>query len=159
MFNFLNKFKKKETKNEIRDKNKDKIFDMELKFPRGQKIIIITNEPNENFKDKIEIGYVSHIELITKNEVPVVAYTRIKPGTKPTDKEQIHITFTEPMIYSEELYNSLKKLKWNDRWNIYSHGKSIISDEEAKRKEEYNNLNKFRLNKEREEDEEIFKQA
>jgi hypothetical protein len=117
----------------IKSKNDEKIFNLELSFPKGTKIILLSNEPNtdnSNFNE-LKIGYVSHIECITKANNPVVVYG------KELNSDELFFTMSEPLYHTDELEANLLKLKWNERWNIFSRGTHIIDNKEALRKEKY----------------------
>ena len=117
----------------VKSKNEEDIFNLEVGFPKGTKIILLSNEPNKNNGDfnELIIGYVSHIECITKANNPVVVYG------KELDSTELFFTMSEPLYYSKELEQNLLKLKWNERWNIFSSGRHIIDAKEALRKEKY----------------------
>ena len=121
---------KKET---VKSKNDEQISNLKLSFPKGTKIILLSNEPNKDNGDfnELKIGYVSHIEEITEANNPVVIYG------KELNSNELFFTMSEPLYHTDELEANLLKLDWNERWNIFSRGTHIIDKEEALRKEEY----------------------
>jgi len=115
----------------VKSENEKKWTNMEMKFQKDMKIILISNEPNlnNNNPNELRIGYVSHIEGFSKSNNPVVVYS------KELNSEEKLFTMTEPLPYSKELEKNLLKLKWYERWNIYSRGISILTEKDCLRKE------------------------
>jgi len=107
---------------------------IQINYPIGTKVIIIGNEPNKEDPNKLLIGEVVGYENI--NDKYFIKW-------KAPNVDKVYMTFSEPLVYSKELENSLNKLTWDERWNIYSRGWSIISKETAKKKE-YNHEKKKR---------------
>jgi hypothetical protein len=118
---------KKET---IKSKYDIDYENMVLKYPVGSKVISIPNEPNKKGKNfnELTIGIVVTIDRITQARQPVVIYKDIKTGNE-------NLTFSEPMIYSEEVERALLKLTWDERWNVFSHGLSVICAEHKTNRE------------------------
>jgi len=99
-------------------------------YPIDEKIIIIGNEPNKGENpNKLIIGRVTGYQEMNGGNTFIVY--------KEDDSEEEYITLSKPMYYSKELENALLKLTWDERWNIFSGGISIITEETKKRKEGY----------------------
>lgn len=103
---------------------------LQVNYPIGTKIIVISNEPYQHGDfNEICVGEVLAYDAITMSGQPVIIY-------KDERADEEFMSLSEPMYYSQELFDSLSKLTWDERWNIYSRGVSIISKEDAKRKED-----------------------
>ena len=99
-------------------------------FPINEKIILIGNEPAKGDNpNKLIIGKVVDHQSVN-NDSAFVVY-------KDDDSGEEYMTFSKPMYYSEELKSALLKLTWDERWNIFSGGLSILKKEDKERKEEY----------------------
>jgi len=107
---------------------KNTIEKLEINFPIGTEVIIITNEPNRNSKNVNDIIIGTVVDYEDYGHSAFVVYSE-----NTTNAE--YVSMTDPLYYSKELEQALNKLDWYERWNIYSRGLSIITKETAQRKE------------------------
>ena len=127
--NQINYLISKEVKNQIYQKRKTKNL---INYPVGTKVIIVGNEPCE---DLIIATVVDHMPM-TREEI-------MEPVFKSENNEKF-ISMGIIHYWSQEKEDALKKLTWDERFNVSCKGIYNISknDIERKNSDEYRNRKK-----------------
>lgn len=103
---------------------------LKMNYPLGTKIIVIPNEPNSKQDDMnaLTIGEVVSYMEITKAKTPILVY-------KDFFNNEEYLGTSTIMYHDDVLEENLKKLTWDERYNIASHGRYVMDKKHAKTRE------------------------